>query len=99
MANIRSLSVDLTQITTNSVDDRQKPMPHRGGQRRPSVDRSLKIRWNACGHVWMSRNPSLRRTARHAKKLAETNAYYFCTGVLKLGHKSAVSPCDDDAAR
>ena len=46
MANIRSLSVDLAQITTNSVDDRQKPMPYSRWQRRPSLDHMLKIRWN-----------------------------------------------------
>ena len=29
----------------------------------------------------------------------QPDVYYFCPGVLKLGHKSAVSPRDDDAAR
>ena len=48
MANIRSLSVDLAQITTNSVDDRQKPMPYSRWQRRPSLDHTLKLRCNGC---------------------------------------------------
>jgi len=42
------------------VDDCQKAMPHRGGQCRPSLDHTLKIRWNACGHVFVSRNLRLR---------------------------------------
>ena len=47
-------------MATNGVDDCQKAMPHRGGQRRPNVDHTLKIRWNACGHVCVSGNPRLR---------------------------------------
>ena len=45
---------------TNGINDRQKTMAHCRGQRSPSVDHALKIRWNACGHVRVSRNPRLR---------------------------------------
>ena len=58
--NVPGLSGGFIRIATNGVDDRQKAMPHRGGQRRPSIDHALKIRWNACGHVCVSRNPRLR---------------------------------------
>ena len=36
-------------MATNSVDDCQKTMPYRDGQRRPSGDHALKFRWNASG--------------------------------------------------
>ncbi len=44
--NVPGLSGGFIRIATNGVDDRQKAMPHRGGQRRPSVDHPLKFRWN-----------------------------------------------------
>ena len=93
LRNILNLPLGFIRMASNGVvDDRQEILSHDGGQRRPSIDRSLKISWNACGHVGVSCNRRLRRTARHAKNLAETNAYYFCTGVLKLGQEPAVSP-------
>ena len=58
--NVPGLSGGFIRMATNGVDDCQKAMPHRGGQRRPNVDHTLKIRWNACGHVCVSGNPRLR---------------------------------------
>ena len=36
------------RMATNGVDDHQQTMAHCRWQRRPSVDHTLKIRWNGC---------------------------------------------------
>ena len=47
-------------MVADGINDCQKAISHPRWQRRPSVDHALKIRWNACGHVCVSRNPRLR---------------------------------------